>query len=43
MFITEVPVSVAAITPDLMRSLRSVDSSDFKSKYKNDNIELSDW
>ena len=41
MFITEVPVSVAAITPDLMRSLRSVDS-DFKSKYKNDNIELSD-
>ena len=42
MFIREDPILAAAITLGLMKSLRSVDSSDFKSKYKNGNIGSSD-
>ena len=38
----EDPVLAAAITLGLMICLRGVDSSDFKSKYKNGNIGLSD-
>ena len=40
MFIREDPALATAVTLGLMRS---VDSSGFKSKYKNGNIGLSNW
>ena len=43
MFIREDPILAATITVGLMKNLRSADSGDFKLKYKNSNIGLSDF
>ena len=40
MFIIENSVLATTVTLGLMKSLKSVDSSDFKSKYKNDKYRI---